>query len=341
MKTLPSSLLGLLAAFAFVHLAAACSSATDASPDGTKTGADGSTVPEGATSTTCVKAEECPNIPCSCASGVVNARHCVDGYCLDQATTCDDVCGTSADGGASDGNTSNDGSTKKDGSSVAAAGDACVPVSVSSIQHRVGDIAALIASHQAVPATPANGTVNVSRNTAGAVTYISYDATGSADDYTDSLSYDGAGHVTYWSHNGSGTTDVTESFTYDSAGRVTYFSRNADGTTNDVTESFTYDSAGHLTYWSRNADGTTNDVTESFTYDSAGLITYFSRNADGTTNDVTESFTYDSQGRVTYWSINGDGTANDATLSISYGSSGQTVSANGTRAAGATVISCK
>jgi hypothetical protein len=341
MKTLSSSALGLFAAFACIHLAAACSSSTETSSDPAKQ-ADGSTVPEGATSTMCVKAEDCPNIPCDCASGIVNARHCVDGYCLDTQTTCDDTCGTKSDGGSGSDGGKSDSSTPKDGSTpAAAAGDACVPVSVSAIQSRVGAIAALIAGHQAVPATPANGNVNVSRNTAGQVTYINYDAAGTADDYTDSLSYDSAGHVTYWNHNGSGTTDVTESFSYNSAGYVTYFNRNADGTANDVTESFSYDSSNHLTYWNRNADGTAGDVTESFSYDSAGLVTYFNRNADGTADDVTESFSYDSMGRVTYWNYNADGSANDATLSISYSSSGQNISANGTRAAGATVKSCK
>jgi hypothetical protein len=312
-STFPSAALGLLTAFASLHLAAGCSSSDASETQATK---DGSAPPTGATSTSCVKAEDCPNIVCECQGSVINSRHCTDGYCLDEATTCADVCGTTPDrdsGSTSD--AGKDSAASKDASvSPAASGDACVPVSVSSVEHRVDNIASLIAGHQAVPPTPANGTVNVSRNTAGAVTYVSYDAPGSADDYTDSLSYDSAGHVTYWNHNGSGTTDVTESFSYDSKGHVTYFNRNADGTASDLTESFSYDSSGHLTY--------------------------FNRNADGTIDDVTETFSYDSMGRVTYWSINADGSTNDASLSVSYSSSGQTVNASGTRAAGATLVSC-
>jgi hypothetical protein len=285
----------------------------------------------------CSAPTDCPNVVCSCANGdVVNARQCIQAACLGPQATCKDVCG----GGTT--TPTNPGMPTMPTTPAAASGngDPCVPVSSSSIVPRVGAIEAQVASHQSVPSTPSNGSVNASRDSDNRVTYISYDAVGSASDYTDRMSYDSNGKMTYWNHDASGSTaDVTERFSYDSDGHVTYWNHDADGSTADVTERFSYDSDGHLTYWNHDANGSIDDVTERFSYDSDGLVTYWNHDADGSTADVTERFSYDSSGRVTYWNYDGNG-SNDATINASYGST-TTIRSDGARASGATVKACR
>jgi len=165
MRPLRSSFLCVLALVA--PLFAACGSESDALPDLTKT--------------QCEEPTDCPNIVCACASGIVNSRYCSNYYCANQTATCAWACedkgGTNKDAGTSD---ARDASADTGVVATAAKGDPCVPVSVSGSVPRVGALAARVLSHEATPPTPANGSVNVSRNTQGKPTYISYDASGSS-----------------------------------------------------------------------------------------------------------------------------------------------------------------
>ena len=54
----------------------------------------------------------------------------------------------------------------------------------------------------------------------------------------------GKGDVPHIQRGDGSADDVTESFTYDSSGRLTYWSYNADGSTNDATLSVSYTSSG-------------------------------------------------------------------------------------------------
>ena len=311
----------------------------------TTTSSSAAPIPEGAT-TACTSVESCPSYACSCNGATVNSRRCVDGYCSDQTRTCAATCGSPSPTG--DGGPVPVDPSRTDASTVTPAsaglGDPCVPVSVSAIRVRTGAIGSLIAAHQMVPPTPANGTVNVSKNTQGKPSHISYDAEGYVNDYTDDFTYNSAGAVTYFKHDADGyVNDYTQDFTYNSAGLVTYFKHDADGYLKDYTDAFTYNSAGLITYFKHDADGYVNDFTESFTYNSAGLVTYFKYDGDGYVNDLTEDFTYNSAGLMTYWKLDADGSVNDSTISVTYSSSGaQTnISSNGPRASGAVIKACK
>ena len=340
-----SSAITTITTLASFLLVAGCSSADPASTPAQASPSPDRSVVQDAGSLTCSTFESCPNVACFCVSGVVNARGCNEGRCLDNLATCTEACkGTMVQGGGSSGAT--DPGTVPSATPgpaaqpAAAPGDPCVPVSVSAIQHRVGAIAAIVAAHQTVPPTPAFGAVYVTRNVAGAITRIAYDSQNAAEDYVDILSYDRAGRVTYWAHDGAGTTDVNETFDYGLAGQITTYSRNAEGSTGDASERFLYDLRARLIRWSRNAEGNTSDLVETFSYDN-GLIERFDRSVDGPANDVSERFNYDSVGRVTSWTTNGNGGADNASLVVSYSATSQSVQTSGTRALGATVSLCK
>jgi hypothetical protein len=293
-------------------------------------------VPVGATDQTCRAIDDCPNVVCSCERGVVNARRCVDGYCINTEATCRETCAAPPDNRP-------DGQRDADPTSPTASSpdDACIAVSISDFVPRVAALRKRIADHQLVPATPANGKVDVSRTSGNLISSVRYDAAGSDADYTDSYSYDSENRLTYWRRDAGGTAaDITESYNYDSNGRVTYLRVDAEGSKQDVSESLTYDAQDHLTYWRRDADGSALDVVESYSYDSQGLLTYWRRDADGTALDVVESFSYDTQGRLTYWRKDADGSNKDVTVSVSYSQSGSSVSTTGP-AAGVTVTQCR
>src|SRR5215213_359033 len=69
-------------------LVVACSGGTDTVGNGSN-----ATVPEGATSQQCATFEACPSIACECGKSIVNARRCIEGYCLDESHTCSSACG--------------------------------------------------------------------------------------------------------------------------------------------------------------------------------------------------------------------------------------------------------
>src|SRR5207237_720239 len=106
-------------------------------------------------------------------------------------------------------------------------GDPCVPVSTSSIVPRTGGVEAYIAAKTAIPGTPANGTVNVSRNSAGKPTRIDFNADGVTNDYVIDISYDSAGRVTHWTYNANGANaDASVDVSYDSSGNVSNLTSN-------------------------------------------------------------------------------------------------------------------
>ena len=309
----------------------------------TTTSSSAAPVPEGAT-TPCTSVESCPSFACSCSGATINSRLCVDNYCVDQTRTCAATCGTTAP--TVDGGPHPVGPSDPDASTMTPAGlgDPCVPVSVSALRVRTGAVTSLIVAHQVTPPTPANGTVNVSKNTQGKPSHITYDADGYLNDYTDDFTYNAAGALTYFKHDADGyVKDYTEDFTYNSAGLITHFKYDGDGYVKDYTDDFTYNSAGLITYFKHDADGYVNDFTEDFTYNSAGLITHFKYDGDGYVNDLTEDFTYNSAGLLTHWKVDAEGSTNDSTIDVTYSSSGaQTnLSSNGPRASGAVIKACK
>jgi hypothetical protein len=223
------------------------------------------------------------------------------------------------------------------------AADPCNPVSQSTMLPRVSLQTAASLAHQNVPPAPANGTVNVTRTSAGKPSRIAVEAPGTADDYTDDLTYTSAGLLSRFSHDASGTTaDFTDDYTYTSAGLISRFSHDASGTAADATDDFTYTSAGRLSRFAHDAAGTPDDITEDFTYSSAGLISRFSHDAAGTAADVTEDFTYSSSGRLSRWTFDTAGSNDDASIDVSYDASSMTdtITTHGARATGAVIRRC-
>jgi hypothetical protein len=333
-RTTPRSFSLLLASsLSFVAVVAACSGSNSGAPGG----------PDGGTSQQCTTFETCPSYACRCNGAIVNSARCVDNYCLDEAHTCATTCGTEIPNTGGDSGVD---ATKKDGSSPppAGAGDPCVPVSVSAITPRVGAISAIAAAHMITPPTPANGSVDVTKTSSGKPSRITYDAAGSADDYTDDFSYTSDGLLSRFTHDAAGSTnDYTEDYSYTSSGRISRFTYDASGSTADYTDDFSYTSAGLLSRFTHDASGSLDDVTDDFSYTSAGLVSRFTRDASGSLDDLTEDFSYTSAGLCSRWTYDASGSANDSSIDVSYDSSGaQTnLTSNGPRATGAVVKACK
>jgi len=307
------------------------------------------TPPEGATSQQCTTFDTCPSYACSCDSAIVNSRRCVDNYCLDEAHTCASTCGTNpskVEGGVKPGKTDAQ-VPKKDGSTVlpaAGAGDPCVPVSTSTIKPRVGAINAIEAGHMLIPATPANGSVNVSKTSAGRPSRITYDAAGTADDYSDDFSYNSAGRLSRFTHDAAGSNnDYSEDYSYTSAGLISHFTYDAAGSLLDYSDDFSYSSNGFLSHYTHDGAGSADDYSDDFSYTSAGLVSHFTHDAAGSGADVSEDFSYTSMGLVSHWTYDASGSTNDSSLDVSYNSSGGVTNlrSNGPRATGAVVKSCK
>ena len=250
--------------------------------------------PDGGTSgEACTSFETCPSYACSCGGSIVNSRRCVDNTCLDRAQTCASTCGTElpkTDGGDP---TIDSSVPQKDGAAppaVAGAGDPCVPVSVSAVIPRVGTISALAAAHMVTPPTPANGSVNVSKTSAGKPSRITYDAAGSSLDYTDDFSYTSGGLLARFTHDAAGSSDdYTEDFSYTSAGLISRFTHDAAGSVNDLTEDFSYTSAGLCSRWTYDGAGSSDDSSLDISYSSSGAQASLTSNGPRATGAVVKA----------------------------------------------------
>jgi hypothetical protein len=313
---------GLYAAF-WCTILPACSAARSSSVRANRN------APTPATDEVCAIAADCPSVECDCAGRSVEARRCIDGYCLNRASICADTCGGRNDGGAD-----------AAGAEVIEA-DACIAVSASLVVARVTAIREHLRLLEMVPKTPANAALTVRRTADGALSSVAVVGAGVDADYTNTFRYDSRGRLVTWSHDEAGTRrDVSEAYAYDSAGRFASVRVDAEGTTKDSLETLAYNERGKLVGWRLDGEGTESDVYEAFVYDGRGSLINWLREASAFERDVREVFTYDGRGRLVTWRREAPGTAADADVRVTYSETGNSVVAQGATATGATVKLC-
>lgn len=167
---------------------------------------------------------------------------------------------------------------------------------------------------------PSGVSLNRTRSSSGKLTRLTWDANGTADDYTDDFGWDTAGRLYRWTHDADGTSnDFVEDFSYDSGGRLTRWVHDvASGTIQDVTENFSYDSQGRITRSQVDKNSTVQDYTTDVSWNAAGKISRWVYDSDGTTSDYTEDFSYNSRGLISRWTSDRSGTVYDQGADVTY-----------------------
>lgn len=307
-----------------------------------------------ASGSSCQTFADCAPVCCSCSvkgsSDGFSAAACINGACVGADVACPvakkadycplDPAPTPTPTG--DAGPTSDGSTPTNPTNPSNAAF-CVPISTSHATDRGAVRLATTAAYiQQLSTAPGSGSLNVTRDSAGRPTYISYGGTAG---YTVSLTYDSAGNLTYLRRNPSGSAaSDSHSFTYDSKNKLTYFRKSWSDSQPSETESLTYDSDSLPTYYRQSWSDSTPSQTESLTFDSAGMLTYWRRSWSNSKPSETETFSYDSDKRLTSWRRSwSDSTPTDS-ATLTYSGTARMpsgVRTDGPGAAGAMVIDCK
>ncbi|MBL9110348.1 MAG: hypothetical protein JNM74_13795 [Myxococcales bacterium] len=305
--------------------------------------------------TACQTFADCAPVCCACSVKGSNdgysAAACINGACVGADVACPvakkaDYCPLDpapTPNPTGDGGPSPDGAPNPTNPPNPANAAFCVPISSSHATDRGAVRLATTAAYvKQLSTAPGAGSLNVTRDSAGRPTYISY---GGTPGYTVSLTYDSAGNLTYLrrSPSGSAASD-THTFSYDSKNKLTYFRKSWSDSQPSETESLSYDSSSLPTYYRQSWSDSTPSQTETLSFDSAGMLTYWRRSWSDSKPSETETFSYDSDKRLTSWRRSwSDSTPTDS-ASLSYSGNSRlpsSVRTDGAGAAGATVIDCK
>jgi hypothetical protein len=302
----------------------------------------------------CQTYADCAPVCCACSQSTesFSAAACVEGVCASRDATCSlskkvDYC--PGDPAPTDAGPSVDGSDPLvDGAlpPPATTTTMCIAFTGSHASDReAARLAALQQLITQVTTSPGGGTLNVVRDSANRPTSANFSASGSAEDYHVTITYDAAGNVTQLHRTWSGATQTdTHAFSYDTQNHLTSAKVTWSGAKPTENESLTYDSSLRLSTWKQTWSDAQPTENETLTYDSDGFLATWKRTWSDAQPTENETFTYDASQRLTTWKRSWSDATPTETATFSYSGSTRTPASSnlsGPIPMGSHVVDCK